>query len=192
MRHSPGKILFFSLIGIFLFSCPVYLEASKTVSLSYHTGRIPGEHLAEPVSTEQANRPTNTTPAFQSRWEIYEVLFGTQMVIIGLVAVALALYRWKPNDLSLISFGSFCFLYGARTRAFQFLVDAPLTFWAHSEWLLTYLTPVAAYIFFEQFIGKGWKSSIRLFFPAKQRISKASVSPPATCPWHRLPEIFMI
>ncbi|UCF94004.1 MAG: SpoIIE family protein phosphatase [Desulfobacterales bacterium] len=83
------------------------------------------------------------------------------MVIIGLVAVALALYRWKAKDLSLISFGIFCFFYGARTRAFQFLVDAPLVFWAYSGWLLTYLTPVPAYIFFEQFIGKGWKSSIR-------------------------------
>ena len=99
--------------------------------------------------------------AFQSRWEIYEVLFGTQMVIVGLVAVGLAVYRWKAKDLSLISFGIFCFLYGARTRAFQFLVDAPLIFWAYWQWFLTYLTPVPAYIFFEQFVGKGWKSSLR-------------------------------
>jgi hypothetical protein len=98
---------------------------------------------------------------FQSRWEIYEVLFGTHMVIVGLVAVGLALYRWKANDLSLISFGLFCFFYGARTRAFQFLVDAPLIFWAYWQWFLTYFTPVPAYIFLEQFIGKGWKSSMR-------------------------------
>ncbi len=83
------------------------------------------------------------------------------MTIIGLVAVALALYRWKVNDLSLISFGIFCFIYGARTGAFQFLFDAPRIFWLYWRWYLTYLTPVPAYIFFEQIIGKGWKSSIR-------------------------------
>ncbi|UCE55423.1 MAG: serine/threonine-protein phosphatase [Desulfobacterales bacterium] len=83
------------------------------------------------------------------------------MAIIGLVAVTLALYRWKSNDLSLISFGMFCFLYGARTRAFQFLIDAPPLFWGYWHWFLTYLTPIPAYIFFEQFLGKGWKSSIR-------------------------------
>jgi len=77
------------------------------------------------------------------------------------VAVALALYRWKANDLSLISFGIFCFFYGARSSAVQFLVDAPLIFWGYWRWFLTYLTPVPVWIFFEQFIGKGWKSSIR-------------------------------
>ena len=83
------------------------------------------------------------------------------MMIIGLVAVALALYRWKPNDLSLISFGVFCFIYGARSSAIQFLVDAPLIFWSYWRWFLSYLTPLPVWIFFEQFIGKGWKSSIR-------------------------------
>jgi sigma-B regulation protein RsbU (phosphoserine phosphatase) len=161
MRHSIEKLLFFFLLGIFLFSFPVYLNATKTDNSSLLTRQVSGKHLIELVSSEQDNKQTSTTIVFQSRWDIYEVLFGTHMVIIGLVAVALALYRWKADDLSLISFGIFCFFYGARTRAFQFLVDAPLVFWTYSGWILTYLTPVPAYIFFEQFIGKGWKSSIR-------------------------------
>jgi serine phosphatase RsbU (regulator of sigma subunit) len=83
------------------------------------------------------------------------------MIIIGLVAVTLAFYRWTPHDLSLVSFGIFCFLYGARSSAIQFLVDAPFIFWEYWRWFLTYLTPVPVWIFFEQIIGKGWKSSIR-------------------------------
>ena len=40
-------------------------------------------------------------------------------------------------------------------------MDAPLAFWEYWRWFLTYLTPVPVWIFFEQIIGKGWKSSIR-------------------------------
>ena len=75
--------------------------------------------------------------------------------------MALALYRWKPNDLSLISFGVFCFFYGARSNAIQFLLDSHLMFWLYWRWFISYLTPVPVWIFFEQIIGKGWKSSIR-------------------------------
>jgi sigma-B regulation protein RsbU (phosphoserine phosphatase) len=161
MQHSLKKFPFFSLLGFFLFSFPVYLSASETGHSSIPTSLVGGTHLIEQVSSEQNNHQTSTTLSFQSRWEIYEVFFGIFMIIIGLVAVALALYRWKATDLSLISFGIFCFFYGARSSAVQFLVDAPLIFWAYWRWFLTYLTPVPVWIFFEQFIGKGWKSSIR-------------------------------
>ena len=63
------------------------------------------------------------------RWDIAEILVGTFLSIIGLAAITLALFRWKPKDLSLISFGIFCFLYGARTSAFQFFFDAAPWFW---------------------------------------------------------------
>lgn len=161
MQHSLKKFLFISFLGIFLFSYPVYLSASEADHTSILTSPVGGGQLIEQVSSEQNNHQTSTTVTFQSRWEIYEVLFGTFMIIIGLVAVALALYRWKPNDLSLISFGVFCFIYGARSSAVQFLVDAPLIFWEYWRWFLTYLTPLPVWIFFEQFAGKGWKSSIR-------------------------------
>jgi sigma-B regulation protein RsbU (phosphoserine phosphatase) len=40
-------------------------------------------------------------------------------------------------------------------------VDSSHIFWAYWRWFLIYLTPVPVWIFFEQFLGKGWKSSIR-------------------------------
>jgi serine phosphatase RsbU (regulator of sigma subunit) len=54
-----------------------------------------------------------------------------------------------------------CFLYGARTRAFEFFFDIPLSLWIYTHWFITYLVPIPAWLFTEQFIGKGWKSSVR-------------------------------
>jgi hypothetical protein len=161
MQHSIEKFLFFTLLGIFLFSFPIYLIASETADDSLLLSPASGEHKIEQTSSGPKNPHTASNATFQSRSDIYELLFGINMAIIGLLAVALALYRWKANDLSLISFGVFCFIYGARSGAFQYLVDAPLVFWSYWRWFLTYLTPVPVWIFFEQFIGRGWKSSIR-------------------------------
>lgn len=161
MRHSIEKTFIFTLLGIFLLTFPVYLNASEIAE----DRLIPGQASGEPNQAQATSRPNIRNFAagttFQSRSEIYAVFFGIFMIIIGLVAVALALYRWTPNDLSLIAFGIFCFLYGARSSAIQFLVDVPLTFWEYWRWFLTYLTPVPVWIFFEQIIGRGWKSSIR-------------------------------
>ena len=128
MRHSIKKCLFFPLLGLFLFSFPVHLYASETDNANFLAGQVSGEYLAKSVLSQKDNHQTATTVTFQSRWEVYELLFGTLMAIIGLIAVALALYRWNANDLSLFSFGVFCFFYGARTRAIQFLVDGRLYF----------------------------------------------------------------
>ena len=57
------------------------------------------------------------------RWDVYEIFVGTFLSIIGLAAIALALFRWKSKDLSLISFGILCFLNGARTSAVIFFFD---------------------------------------------------------------------
>ncbi len=161
MQHPIEKFLLFTLLGIFLFSFPIYLIASETADDRLLTNQASGETNKEQTVSGPENQHTAPQIIFQSQRNIYELLFGINMTIIGLIAVALALYRWKANDLSLISFGVFCFIYGARSGAFQYLVDAPLVFWSYWRWFLTYLTPVPVWIFFEQFIGKGWKSSIR-------------------------------
>ncbi len=161
MQHSIEKIFLFTLLGFFLFSLPVYLNASETADNRLQTSQASGEFNKEDTASGPDSPYADSRLTFKSRSEIYAVLFGTFMIIIGLAAVALALFRWKPNDLSLISFGVFCFFYGARSSAIQFLVDAPLEFWAYWRWFLTYLTPVPVWIFFEQIIGRGWKSSIR-------------------------------
>jgi sigma-B regulation protein RsbU (phosphoserine phosphatase) len=110
------------------------------------------------------------------QWDIYEILVGTFLSIIGLAAITLALFRWIPNDLSLISFGMFCFLYGARTNAFQFFFDATPLFWGYWKSSITYIVPVTGYVFFEQIMGKGWKSSIRLMIYVSIVFAIAAIS----------------
>ena len=61
------------------------------------------------------------------------------MSIIGLAAIMLALFRWKPNDLSLISFGIFCFLFGIRYSAVIFFFGVPLWFWYYWSGSIAYI-----------------------------------------------------
>jgi sigma-B regulation protein RsbU (phosphoserine phosphatase) len=132
------------------------------------------QHATENITHGQMVLTSSVTPAAQlpinpqrkdsvdlARQDIHEIIFGTFLSIIGLALIALSLLRWKANDLSLISFGMLCFLYGARTRAFEFLFDIPLPVWSYMAWFITYLVPIPAWFFSEQFLGKGWKSSIR-------------------------------
>ena len=125
MLHSIEKYIIISLFGILLALFSSDLIASETAA----------------------------NPGLESQPELHELLFGINMALLGLVAVALALYRWKAHDLSLISFGVFCIIWGVRTKAFEYLVGGSPLFWDYGRWSLTYLAPVPVWIFFEQIIG---------------------------------------
>ena len=122
-------------------------------------------------------------------WEVYEILVGTFMVLVGIAAIVLAFFRWRANDLSLISFGLFCFLFGARTNVFPFVFDAPIWFWNYWITSITYIVPVSGYVFFEQIIGKGWKSSIRLmiYISIAFAVVAISIGIALNTPWTAMP-----
>ena len=97
------------------------------------------QHAAENITNGQIAPTSSATPAEQppvnpqskDSWNLpqsykVEFLFGSFLLFIGLTTIVLSLFRWKANDLSLISFGAFCFAYGARTSALQFLFNLPL------------------------------------------------------------------
>ena len=161
MLHSLTKFFFIFLFGIFFYTFLDNLIASETDHSGILTSQVKGGHLIERVSTQQNNYQIFPTVSFDSRSEVYEMILGTFMIILGFFGLALALYRWNPKDLSLIAFGTFCFIYGARSSAIEFLLDTTHIFWVYWRWFLMYLTPVPVWIFFEQIMGKGWKSSIR-------------------------------
>ena len=174
MRILIAKLFPFIVLSIFLMIFPSDQHATETlqyaVLLSDSGESLNSESLANErvistrsVSTEktQAVNAAGQQTEVILRGDIYEIIFGTFLSIIGLALIALSLLRWKANDLSLISFGILCFLYGARTRAFQFLFDIPRLPWNYTFWFITYLIPIPAWLFVEQFLGKGWKSSIR-------------------------------
>jgi hypothetical protein len=148
MQQPIEKYIIISLLGILLGLFPSDLIASETAA----------------------------NPGLESQPELYELLFGINMALFGLVAVAVALYRWKVNDLSLISFGVFCIIWGVRTEAFEYLMGGSPVVWAYGRWSLTYLAPVPVWVFLEQIIGKGWKSSIRRLLQLQIVFVMAAVS----------------
>jgi hypothetical protein len=73
-------------------------------------------------------------------------------------------------------FSLFCFLYGARTNALKFIFDIPLPLWSFPHWFITYLVPIPAWLFVEQLIGKGWKSSIRRLWQVQMAFSFIAIA----------------
>ena len=87
-----------------------------------------------------------------------DVLIGFLLVTIGLLAIALSLYRRRAADELLASFGAFSFLYGIRLA-----LDSPLaqTLGVSTEtadWLtsfITYVILVPAWYFFWKLVDEG-------------------------------------
>jgi sigma-B regulation protein RsbU (phosphoserine phosphatase) len=156
MRILIGKLSVFILLSGYFIILPSNPPATADLT-SGHIVQMGSAAPEIPLSENPSGQNFKLIP----RWEIYEILFGTFLLLIGFATIGLSLFRWKANDLSLISFGTLSFLYGARTKAFQFLFDLPLPLWSYAHWFIIYLVPIPAWIFAEQFLGKGWKSSIR-------------------------------
>jgi serine phosphatase RsbU (regulator of sigma subunit) len=155
MRILIGKwCVFFFLVSFFC--SPSNPHATENIT----NGQIVLTSSVTPAEKLQIN-PQSEDSSDLPRSDLLEFLFGSFLLLLGLATIVLSLFRWKANDLSLIFFGSFCFFYGARTSALKFLLDMPLPFWIYTHWFITYLVPIPAWLFVEQFLGKGWKSSIR-------------------------------
>ena len=120
---------------------------------------------AEAADLKDANEPTTqerlSFSEFKTRKDVYELLIGIFVTVLGLVGIALSLLRWKTKNLLLMSFGLIGILNGARSNLYPVLFDASPRFWEYTEWFITYLIPIPGFFFLEQLLGKGWKSSMR-------------------------------
>jgi sigma-B regulation protein RsbU (phosphoserine phosphatase) len=155
MRLFIAKLFVFVLL-ICLFCFPSTPPATAHITdgqIVLTTSVTPAEQLPVNLQSKESSD--------LSRLYLLEFLFGSFLLFIGLATIVLYLFRWKADDLSLIFFGVFCFVYGARTSALRLIFDIPLPFWNYANWFITYLVPIPAWLFVEQFLGKGWKSSIR-------------------------------
>jgi sigma-B regulation protein RsbU (phosphoserine phosphatase) len=170
MRIFIGKLcVFVLLINFFCFPSDQHAAAYITDSRIVLANSVTPSDLSTATPQGQDSRDL-------ARWDVYEIIYGTFLSIIGLALIALSLLRWKTIDLSLISFGLLCFLYGARTKAFQFLFDIPLLPWTYTFWFITYLIPIPAWLFTGQFLGKGWKSSLRRLLQVQMVFSTIAIS----------------
>jgi sigma-B regulation protein RsbU (phosphoserine phosphatase) len=92
------------------------------------------------------------------------VILGSLIAAIGLAALVVQLSRWKSHERFLLWFGLFAGPYGVRlvtsTFVFQFAFE-PRRLWLFVGRFVDLATIVPALLLFENFYGKGWRSSVR-------------------------------
>jgi sigma-B regulation protein RsbU (phosphoserine phosphatase) len=99
------------------------------------------------------------------RGDLPLVILGSIIAAIGVAALVVQLSRWRSGDRVLLWFGLFAGPYGLRlltnTIPFQMVFGEPQRFWPYANKLVEFATLVPALLLFEDFYGKGWRSSVR-------------------------------
>jgi phosphoserine phosphatase RsbU/P len=99
------------------------------------------------------------------RGDLPLVILGSIIAAIGVAAVVVQLSRWQSGERVLLWFGLFAGPYGLRlltnTIPFQMVFGEPQRFWPYANKLVEFATLVPALLLFEDFYGKGWRSSVR-------------------------------
>jgi sigma-B regulation protein RsbU (phosphoserine phosphatase) len=99
------------------------------------------------------------------RGDLPLVILGSIIAAIGVAAVVVHLSRWQSGERVLLWFGLFAGPYGLRlltnTTPFQMAFGEPQGVWPFVSKLVEFATLVPALLLFEDFYGKGWRSSIR-------------------------------
>jgi sigma-B regulation protein RsbU (phosphoserine phosphatase) len=99
------------------------------------------------------------------RGDLPLVILGSISAAVGLAAIVVTAFRWRSRERVLLWFGLFAGPYGARlltsSFAFQLAFGQPQRFWLFIWRLIDFATIVPALLLFEDFYGKGWRSSVR-------------------------------
>jgi phosphoserine phosphatase RsbU/P len=99
------------------------------------------------------------------RHDLPLVVLGSIIAAIGLAAVLVQVFRWKSRDRVLLWLGLFAGPYGVRlltnTISFQIAFGELHRYWPFASRLIEFATIVPALLLFEDFYGKGWRSSVR-------------------------------
>jgi sigma-B regulation protein RsbU (phosphoserine phosphatase) len=99
------------------------------------------------------------------RQDLPLLILGSIIAAIGLAAVVVQLSRWQSGERVLLWFGLFAGPYGLRLLAntipFQMAFGEPQSFWPYLNKLVEFATMVPALLLFQDFYGKGWRSSVR-------------------------------
>jgi phosphoserine phosphatase RsbU/P len=99
------------------------------------------------------------------RGDLPLVILGSIIAAIGVAAVVVHLSRCQSGERVLLWFGLFAGPYGLRllmnTIPFQMAFGEPQSFWPFINKLVEFATLVPALLLFQDFYGKGWRSSVR-------------------------------
>ena len=98
-------------------------------------------------------------------WELLGVAFGATLVVIGVTALLLPAVHRSARNLSLTTFGVIMVLYGLRLVAelplFLSVAPGSALGWDYLTAVATYLLPMLAMVFAEEFFGPGHWVSVR-------------------------------
>lgn len=99
------------------------------------------------------------------REDLPPLILGSIIAAIGAAALAVQLSRWHSRTRVLLWFGLFAGPYGLRlltkTSPFQMAFGEWQSFWPFVGRLVDFAAIVPALLLFEDFYGKGWRSSLR-------------------------------
>ena len=97
--------------------------------------------------------------------DVFFLIVGTVIATLGSGAIASQAFRRKSHQRVLLWFGLFAAPYGVilivRSSPFQLGFGAPTTLGRFAERLVAFWTIIPALLLFEEFYGKGWRSSVR-------------------------------
>ncbi len=99
------------------------------------------------------------------RQDLPLMILGSIIAAIGMAAVVVHLARWQSGERVLLWFGLFSGPYGllllTNTTPFLIAFGEPQGVWPFVNKLVEFATLVPALLLFEDFYGKGWRSSVR-------------------------------
>src|SRR5262245_60762150 len=93
------------------------------------------------------------------------MFIGITLLALGIVSTAAASLRFRRGPTTILTFGLWCGMYGARLLALQPSVRAAVggapEQWARFVSVVTYTINVPITIFAASLVGVGWRQSIR-------------------------------
>ena len=115
-----------------------------------------------------------------TRVELAGVFIGVTLLALGVVATVAVTLRLRRNSTTLLMFGLWCALYGARLLALQPPVRAaiggPPHQWEQFVALVTYTINVPITIFVGSLIGDDWRRSIRWLVGAVSAFAAVAIA----------------
>jgi sigma-B regulation protein RsbU (phosphoserine phosphatase) len=115
-----------------------------------------------------------------SRIELAAVFIGVTLLALGVVSTAAATLRLRRGSITLLMFGLWCGLYGARLLALQPAVRSAIAGtpgqWARFVTIVTYTINVPITIFVASLMGVGWRHSIRWLVAAVSAFAVVAVA----------------
>ncbi len=97
------------------------------------------------------------------------LVLGFVLMALGIGSALLAISRWKVAGVTLLSFGGFSALYGARLLAgsewLALVTGMPDALRLYAIAIITYVVLVPATVFFNELLGPGWLSLLRRLWP---------------------------